>query len=116
MAKKRWMLKIGGHLGLELPDDSVIYADKAYNCYRFEDLLSDKCNIRLVPKRKKDSRRKNTLCDEFNLSIYRNRVESAFSSIASITPRYLRASTEKGFCLKIFFIILAYTVKKIINV
>src|SRR2546428_2931592 len=41
----------------ELPDGSIIYADKAYNDYEIEDLLKDVDHIELLPMRKKNSKR-----------------------------------------------------------
>ena len=96
----------------DLNDSSQIYADKAYNDYQFEDLLLEAKNIRLVPKRKKNSKRKNSGIDDFYLSIYRNKIESVFSSITSLMPRFIRAKTIKGFCLKVYFYILGYMMKR----
>ena len=42
---------------LDVPENSVIYADKAYNCYRFEDDLYEISNVRLLPARKYNSKR-----------------------------------------------------------
>ncbi len=99
---------------LDIPKGSLIYADKAYNDYDLEDKLLEKADIKLVPKRKKNSHRKNPIDEEFSLSLHRNKIESAFSSINNFMPGYIRASTEKGFFLKIFFFILAYTIKKVL--
>ena len=41
----------------DLPPGSVVYADKAYNDYEIEDLLAEVEHIRLLPVRKKNSRR-----------------------------------------------------------
>ena len=41
----------------ELPDGSIIYADKAYNDYAIEDLLKEVDHIQLIPMRKKNSKR-----------------------------------------------------------
>jgi len=41
----------------ELPDGSIIYADKAYNDYEIEDLLKAVDHIHLLPMRKKNSKR-----------------------------------------------------------
>ena len=41
----------------ELPDGSMIYADKAYNDYEIEDLLKEVEPIDLIPMRKKNSKR-----------------------------------------------------------
>jgi len=41
----------------ELPDGSMIYADKAYNDYEIEDLLKEIDHMQLIPMRKKNSKR-----------------------------------------------------------
>src|SRR4030095_15238492 len=41
----------------ELPDGSIIFADKAYNDYEIEDLLQEVDHIQLIPMRKKNSKR-----------------------------------------------------------
>src|SRR5262249_3498716 len=41
----------------ELPNGSIIYADKAYNAYEIEDLLKEVDHIHLLPMRKKNSKR-----------------------------------------------------------
>jgi len=41
----------------ELPDGAIIYADKAYNDYEIEDLLQEVDHIKLIPMRKKNSKR-----------------------------------------------------------
>ena len=41
----------------ELPDGSIIYADKAYNDYKIEDLLKEVDHIALIPIRKKNAKR-----------------------------------------------------------
>ena len=41
----------------DLPPGSVVYADKAYNDYEIEDLLAEVEDIRLLPIRKKNSKR-----------------------------------------------------------
>src|SRR5262245_22252754 len=40
-----------------LPDNSIIYADKAYNDYEIEDCLQEVEHITLLPMRKKNSKR-----------------------------------------------------------
>ena len=41
----------------DLPPGSVVYADKAYNDYEIEDLLAEAEDVRLLPVRKKNSKR-----------------------------------------------------------
>lgn len=98
-------LKVG------LPENSLLFGDKAYTDYALEDFLMSGPKICLVAKRKKNSRRKHDPDKEWLLSITRNRIETTFSSIASLMPRWIRARTERGFCLKLMFFILACTIK-----
>lgn len=93
-----------------LPENSLLFGDAAYTGYDVEDLLKTNDNIILVPKRKKNLKRQHSQEVNFLLSCYRNSIETVFSSIVSRMPRYIRARTEKGFCLKVFFFILAYMI------
>ena len=52
---------------LDLPKNSKLYGDGAYNDYVFEELLHKTSMIKLVPKRRKNSRRKNSSDEEFFL-------------------------------------------------
>jgi len=95
---------------LQLPIHSTILGDRAYTSYQFEDALMNLDGVRLLPKRKQNLKRQPSGSEAFILSRQRNLIETAFSSIVSRMPRYIRARTEKGFCLKVFFFILAYMV------
>jgi len=96
------------NMDLELPRGSFIFGDKAYNNYDFEDALQKEKGITLVPKRKSNQKRSNKKELEQMLREKRNKIETVFSSITSRMPRYIKARTETGFCLKIIFLILAY--------
>lgn len=94
---------------LDIPAHSELYADGAYNCFDLEDILQDE-NIRLMAKR--GSRVKNRLrtsADERMISSKRQVIESAFSSITSLFPRFIKSRTENGFLIKVFCFILAYS-------
>lgn len=91
-----------------------VFADKAYTDYLQEDLLKEASEITLVPRRKKRSKRTNGSYDEFCLSLYRNKIETTFSSITGLMPRCIRATTPKGFCLKLFFFIFGYLIKRML--
>ncbi len=93
---------------LDLPEKSILMGDRAYTSYAFEDSLLDLEKIKLLVKRRVNSKRKNTKSEESLLKYHRNSIETVFSSIVSRMPRYLKARTEKGFYLKIMFFILAY--------
>ena len=56
----------------ELPDGSRIYADKAYNDYEIEDLLQEVEHLRLLPMRKKNSKRALPPYISFVQSYHRN--------------------------------------------
>jgi hypothetical protein len=99
-------------LPCELPEGSIIFADKAYNNYSLEDDLIEMANIKLLAKRKSNFKRQHTQSENYIHYCKRNYIETVFSSIVSRMPRYIRASTEKGFYLKVFFIILAYLLNK----
>ncbi len=64
----------------DLPDESVILADKAYNDYRLEDSLKEE-GIHLMPIRKKNSKRKYESFTESGIKLIRKRIESAFGVI-----------------------------------
>lgn len=95
---------------LNLSKGSVILADKAYSSYEFEDLLFNIEGIKLLPKRRCGLKRQNSSIENAILSNNRNKIETVFSSIIRRMPRYIRATTEKGFCLKVLFFLLAYMV------
>ncbi|WP_319372144.1 transposase [uncultured Ilyobacter sp.] len=48
----------------DLPKDAIIYADRAYNDYVLEDVLSD-VDIYLSPMRRKNSKRSKSKSQEF---------------------------------------------------
>ena len=77
---------------------------------KFEDTLLKEREISLVAKRKSNQKRQHSMELSQLLSQKRNRVETVFSSIVSRMPRYIKARTEEGFCLKIIFFVLAYMV------
>ena len=93
----------------ELPDGSIIYADKAYNDYEIEDLLKDVDHIELLPMRKKNSKR--ALPPEvcFVQNDHRKMVETAGSLIEQLLPQSIHAVTSQGFELKVALFVIAYS-------
>lgn len=89
---------------LNLPAGAKIYADKAYNDYKHEDLVKKETKIQLIPKRKVNSKR------PFNgfIGSVRKIVETSFSLITSYFPRKIHAVSRKGFELKLITFIFAY--------
>ena len=91
----------------ELPDGSIIYADKAYNDYEIEDLLKEIDHIQLLPMRKKNSKRALPPYVSFVQSYYRKRVETAGSLIEQLLPKSIHAVTPQGFELKVALFVIA---------
>ena len=67
--------------------------------------------IKLVARRKANSKRPHLPEVDFQLGMKRNRIETVFSSITGRMPRHLKVRTERGFYLKITFFILSYMVQ-----
>ena len=100
-------------INLSLPMNSAIYADKAYNDYKYEDCLIQEKQIHLMPIRKKNSKRKG---GGFLSKIRRRKrkiIETAFSCIEKLMPRSIHAVTKAGFELKIMLFVLAYAFSKV---
>lgn len=94
---------------LDLPINAELYADGAYNCFDLEDILQDE-GISLLAKRGSQAKsRLRTFEEERLISSRRQIVETAFSGITSLFPRYIRSRTESGFLIKVFCFILAYS-------
>ncbi len=101
-------------IDLDLPANSLLYADKAYNDYKYEDNLIREKRIYLMPIRKKNSKRKSSLIIEKIRKKKRRMIESAFSCIEKLLPRSIHAVTIAGFKLKTMLFVLAYSFSKIV--
>ena len=99
----------------ELPDGSIIYADKAYNDYEIEDLLKEVDHIQLIPMRKKNSKRALPPYISFVQSYYRKRVETAGSLIEQLLPKSIHAVTPQGFELKVALFVIASSLNCYLN-
>ena len=98
----------------DLPPGSRVVGDGAYNHYAVEDLLSEAAGIALQPARKKNSTRPRAPWAEYLRSYERNRIETATSLIERRLPKSLHAVTAKGFELKVFLSIIAYSLSFVI--
>ena len=99
----------------ELPDGSMIYADKAYNDYEIEDLLPTVDHIHLLPMRKKNSKRALSPSVVFVQHYHRKRVETAGSLIAQLLPKSIHAVTPQGFELKVALFVIASSLNCYLN-
>jgi len=96
------------NLNLNFSMGDLILGDKAYTDYSFEDILLESEGIQLLARRKASHKRKHSSNNEKLITHQRNYIETVFSSIVRRMPRYITARTERGFCLKVLFFILAY--------
>lgn len=94
---------------LDIPKGSTIYGDRAYNNYEFEDFLADHAEIQLIAQRRKNSKRPLRAELRYLQSRMRKKIETVFSQITGIFPRSIKAVTSKGFEIKVFNFIIAYT-------
>ena len=85
----------------------MIYADKLYNDYAYEDLLRE-AGVEFVPLRKKDSKRPRPGWEEYYNRVVRKRVETTISGITALFPKSIHAVTPRGFELKVFCFVLAF--------
>jgi hypothetical protein len=99
----------------EIPDGSIIYADKAYNDYEIEDLLKEIDHIHLIPIRKKNSTRPLSPSLSFMQRYYRKRVETAGSLIEQLLPKSIHAVTSQGFELKVALFVIAASLNCYLN-
>ena len=92
----------------DLPKGPMIYADRAYNCYEFEDFLSEHGEIKLIAQRRKASKRPLRAELRYLQSRMRKKIETVFSQITSMFSKSIKAVTSKGFEIKVFNFILPY--------
>lgn len=99
-------------MDLKLPENSMLFGDKAYNDYAYEDYLIQKKQIHLLPVRKKNSKRKGNALLAALRRKKRKIIETSFSCIEKLMPRSIHAVTKVGFELKVTLFILAFALVK----
>ena len=93
----------------DLPPEAIIYGDKGYNDYVFEEFLIDSLQIQLLPIRKKNSKRPLSGCRQYIQKKVRKVVETAGSQLNALIPQKIHAVTPRGFELKVGLFVMAYT-------
>ena len=97
-------------LGLELPEGSIICADKGYTDYHYEDLLRE-VGLHLKAQRKKNSKREMPAWEEYLAKPVRQYIETIFSKLSALFSRKIHAVTPRGFELKIVCSLLAFSIQ-----
>lgn len=95
---------------LDLPEEAIIYADKAYTDYLWEDLLKEVQNVELIALRKSNAKRLLDGCIAYICQHTRKRIENSFSQIAARFARFIRAVTPRCFELKCFLFVWSFAI------
>lgn len=93
----------------DVPEQSWITGDKAYNNYLLEDLMRE-AGIELLPMRKKNSHRPVPPYMTYLQASIRKIVETTGSLLERLLPKSIHAVTAKGFELKVALFILACSI------
>jgi hypothetical protein len=99
-------------MSFDLPPGSIVWQDSGFTDYEWEDFYKENERIEFATQRKKNSHRGDTFIDEMAKKYNRKIVETAYSVITSRFPKRIHAVSIDGFQLKVFFVILAYSITK----
>jgi hypothetical protein len=97
-------------LEIDLPADSYLYADRAYNSKELEEELKDE-RINLIPERKVKSKRQHSGALTYLQRSRRKRVETVFSCITRFMPRALSVRSARGFEMRQILFVIAYAIQ-----
>jgi hypothetical protein len=89
-----------------LPSGACVYTDKGYNCLPEEASILVETGVRLIPLRK-HTMQPHDWVDEYDLRLYRRRIESVNSQLESMGIERLHARTNLGFEIKTHASLLA---------
>jgi hypothetical protein len=93
-------IRLFKQLSLDLPEGSIIHADKGNTDYHYEVLLKE-VGLHLKDQRKKRSKRPMVAWEEFLSKPARQYIETVFSTLSAMFSRKIHAVTPRGFELKI---------------
>jgi Transposase DDE domain len=99
-------------MNFDLPKGSIVWQDSGFTDYEWEDFYLENEGIEFATQRKTNSLRGDSFIDEMAKKCNRKIVETAYSVITSRFPKRIHAVTIEGFQMKVFFVILAYTIIK----
>ena len=90
----------------DVPEDSTLYADKAYNDGEIEIILAE-AQRAFFPQRRKNMHDQFPGWRQFLQQHYRKRIETSGSDIEKLLPKSIHAVTPRGFELKVALFVLA---------
>ncbi len=96
-------------LPLDLPAQAYIFADAGYLDDQEQALLEEAATLHLVAARRANCKEQLLPWVSYISKHERKRVETVFSQIVAAFGRTIHAVTPRGFELKVFLTVLAYT-------
>jgi IS5 family transposase len=101
---------------VDLPEEAVLYADKAYNDYNYEEQLYQTKQVKLKPIRKKNMKcSDNTRSENKHRGKRRRIIESWFSVITSKFGKKIHAVSLEGWLNKVTGFLVSYNLVKFID-
>jgi hypothetical protein len=101
-------------LTLNLPAGASVFGDKGYISADDARTIFEATGVRLVAIRRQNMA-PNTWADDFDLRLYRKRIETVYSQIEAMGIQRLHVRTNSGFDLKAWASLLALAFTNIIN-
>jgi hypothetical protein len=101
-------------LTVYLPEDASVFGDKGYISAPDVQTIFDECGVRVVSVRRKNMQ-PNSWADDFDLRLYRKRIETVYSQMEKMGIQSLHARTNLGFDLKAWASLLALAFTNIID-
>lgn len=97
-------------MDLNLPEQSTLFGDTGFLDIPFETALREEAGLNLVVPRRKNMKEQLDGCLEYVCRYSRKRVETSFSLLAERLARSIHAVTPRGFELKVFLTVLAFSI------
>lgn len=99
-------------LALDLPRGAHLFVDSGYNCYEWEDYLTEIENLKLLVPRKANSKRAREPWLEAHKSWMRKYIETTIGEVEKLFPKKIHATNLNGFLLKIALFLFAFQIEK----
>ena len=101
-------------LTFSLPSGASVFGDKGYIATLDAQTILADTGVRLVSVRRTNMN-PNTWADDFDLRLYRKRIETTYSQLEAMGINRLHARTNPGFELKAYASLLALAFTNILN-
>lgn len=101
-------------LTVRLPKGATVFGDKGYIAAPDAQTIFEACGVRLVSARRTNMQ-PNRWADDFDLHLYRKRIETVYSQMEKMGIQSLHARTTLGFDLKAWASLLALAFTNIID-